>query len=110
VRIRFGEARSGFCIGAASQPGSDRSARECVLQWLAERTPRWVTSDQLTALGLGAQVGAGICYAVARSERLALLGVIAFIVLNWLGDSLDGTLARARQQQRLAMDSMSTTW
>ena len=73
---------------------------KCVLQWLAERTPRWITSDQLTALGLGAQVGAGICYAVARSERLALLGVIAFIVLNWLGDSLDGTLARARQQQR----------
>ncbi|MGD0733600.1 MAG: CDP-alcohol phosphatidyltransferase family protein [Terracidiphilus sp.] len=70
------------------------------LLWMAERAPRWVTPDQLTALGLGAQIGAGICYALARYDRLALLGVIAFIALNWLGDSMDGTLARVRRQQR----------
>lgn len=70
------------------------------LQWMAERAPRWVTSDQLTALGLGAQIGAGVCYALARYERLALLGVIVCIALNWLGDSMDGTLARVRGQQR----------
>jgi archaetidylinositol phosphate synthase len=70
------------------------------LQWLAERTPGWVTSDQLTALGLGAQIGAGVCYALARYERVALLGVIACIAMNWLGDSMDGTLARVRSQQR----------
>jgi archaetidylinositol phosphate synthase len=71
-----------------------------VLVWMAERAPRWVTSDRLTALGLAAQFGAGACYALARSHRLALVGVVACIVLNWLGDSLDGTLARVRQQQR----------
>jgi phosphatidylglycerophosphate synthase len=70
------------------------------LQWMAQRAPRWVTSDQLTALGLGAQIGAGVCYALARYERLALLGVIVCIALNWLGDSMDGTLARVRGQQR----------
>lgn len=70
------------------------------LLWMAERAPRWVTPDQLTALGLGAQIGAGICYALARYDRLALLGVIACIALNWLGDSMDGTLARVRRQQR----------
>jgi archaetidylinositol phosphate synthase len=71
-----------------------------VLVWMAERAPRWVTSDRLTVLGLAAQFGAGLCYALARSHRLALLGVVACIVLNWLGDSLDGTLARVRRQQR----------
>ena len=71
-----------------------------VLCWMAERAPRWVTSDQLTALGLVAQVGAGICYALARYERPALLGVVVCLALNWLGDSLDGTLARVRGQQR----------
>jgi len=70
------------------------------LQWMAERAPQWVSSDQLTALGLGAQVGAGVCYALARYERRAVLLVILCLALNWLGDSMDGTLARVRQQQR----------
>lgn len=70
------------------------------LLWMAERAPRWVTSDQLTALGLGAQIAAGACYALARYDRRALLLVIVCLVLNWLGDSLDGTLARARHQER----------
>jgi phosphatidylglycerophosphate synthase len=71
-----------------------------VLGWMAERAPAWVTSDQLTLLGLLAQFGGGVCYAVAGAHRLALLGVILCLGLNWLGDSLDGTLARVRQQQR----------
>ena len=70
------------------------------LQWMAQRAPVWLTSDQLTALGLAAQIGAGIFYALARYNRYALLLVIACIVLNWFGDSMDGTLARVRRQQR----------
>jgi archaetidylinositol phosphate synthase len=70
------------------------------LQWMAERAPRWFTSDQLTILGLAAQIGAGVCYALSRYNRYALLLVIVCIVLNWFGDSMDGTLARVRQQQR----------
>jgi archaetidylinositol phosphate synthase len=70
------------------------------LVWMAEHAPAWLTSDQLTVLGLSAQVGAGVCYAISRYNCYALLLVIACIALNWLGDSLDGTLARVRQQQR----------
>lgn len=70
------------------------------LQWMAERAPAWLTSDQLTVLGLSAQVGAGICYALSRYNRYALLLVIVCLALNWLGDSMDGTLARVRRQQR----------
>jgi len=71
-----------------------------VLQWMAERAPAWLTSDQLTGLGLAAQIGAGICYSLARFDHLALIGAIVCIGLNWLGDSLDGTLARVRGKQR----------
>ena len=75
-------------------------AEKSALIWLAERTPRWINSDQLTALGVAAQLFAGASYALARWNRYALLLVIVFLALNWLGDSLDGTLARVRNQQR----------
>lgn len=70
------------------------------LLWLAARTPQWIGPDHLTALGLAAQIGAGVCYSLAARNRYVLLGVIACLALNWLGDSLDGTLARVRQQLR----------
>jgi phosphatidylglycerophosphate synthase len=70
------------------------------LVWLAEHTPAAIGPDHLTILGLVSQVGAGVCYALAAWNRLALLGVIACLALNWLGDSLDGTLARVRRQLR----------
>jgi archaetidylinositol phosphate synthase len=70
------------------------------LQWMAERAPRWLSSDQLTLLGLIAQIAAGISYALTRFDRRALLLVIVCLALNWLGDSLDGTLARVRHHER----------
>ncbi|MGA2848847.1 MAG: CDP-alcohol phosphatidyltransferase family protein [Terracidiphilus sp.] len=76
------------------------SLEKRALQWMAQNAPHWVTSDQLTLLGLFAQIGAGACYALARYHRRALLLAILCLALNWLGDSMDGTLARVRQQQR----------
>jgi phosphatidylglycerophosphate synthase len=70
------------------------------LLWLAERTPAGINSDHLTALGFAGQLAAGVFYALSRWNRNYLLAVIACLVVNWLGDSLDGTLARVRQQQR----------
>ena len=75
-------------------------AEKAALIWLAERTPRWINSDHLTALGVVAQLLAGVSYALAHWNRYALLLAIFFLALNWLGDSLDGTLARVRNQQR----------
>ena len=56
------------------------------LTWMAERAPRWMTSDGLTLLGLLAQIGAGVFYALSRYNHAALEGVIVCIVLNWFGD------------------------
>jgi archaetidylinositol phosphate synthase len=76
-----------------------RIEKRCLL-WLAARLPLWVTSDQLTALSLLAMLGAGLSYWMARADRRGLLLVIVCLAVNWFGDSLDGTLARFRNQQR----------
>ena len=76
------------------------AAEKRTLVWLANRTPNWINSDHLTFVGFVAQCTAGVCYALARWNRCMLLLGIFFLALNWLGDSLDGTLARVRNCQR----------
>jgi len=71
-----------------------------VLIWLAERLPKWVTSDQLTLLGLLAMLMAGLSYWAAQWDERALVLVVVALGINWFGDSLDGTLARVRNRQR----------
>ena len=75
-------------------------AEKRLLEKLAERMPNWVNSDHLTLLGFAAMLLAGIAYWLANRNRLALLLVVVALVVNWLGDSLDGTLARVRNRQR----------
>jgi archaetidylinositol phosphate synthase len=98
--VAAGNGSMGFAPARRVNRSLTASMEKRILCWMAERAPRWVTSDQLTVLGLSAQIGAGVFYALSRYNRYALVVVIACLVLNWLGDSLDGTLARVRQQQR----------
>jgi archaetidylinositol phosphate synthase len=76
------------------------AAEKRALTWMAERMPAGVNSDHLTILGFGAQIATGVCYALAVHDRRMLLAAIVCLAVNWFGDSLDGTLARVRQQQR----------
>jgi len=71
-----------------------------LLIWLAQRMPRALNSDHLTALGLLGSALAGLGYALAGRDPVWLHFVNLSLVLNWFGDSLDGTLARVRNQQR----------
>jgi phosphatidylglycerophosphate synthase len=71
------------------------------LLWLAARMPAWVNSDHLTAIGFASTIGAGLAYWYARTNPVVgLSAVCLFLVTNWFGDSLDGTLARYRNCQR----------
>ena len=93
---------SGISFVPASRvhPALTANAEKRILVFLANHAPGWLTSDQLTLLGFAAQLGAGVFYALARFNHYSLLLVSLCLVLNWLGDSLDGTLARVRRQQR----------
>ena len=70
------------------------------LVWLAKRMPRWVNSDMLTAVGtLGALIVAiGLALSCLNVQWLWLSSF--GLLVNWFGDSLDGTLARVRDCQR----------
>ena len=71
-----------------------------VLVWLAERQPKWMTSDILTYLGtFGAVIIAAGYILSAWNINYLWLSSLGFII-NWYGDSLDGTLARVRKTQR----------
>jgi phosphatidylglycerophosphate synthase len=71
-----------------------------VLQWLVRRVPARVSSDDLTRLGLIGAALALAAFLLSRVSEYFLLFACLGIAINWLGDSLDGTLARFRQRPR----------
>jgi len=71
-----------------------------VLFWLAARMPRSITSDHMSLLGFLAALLIGVSYLLAKNEPVFLWVAVAGFLLNWFGDSLDGTLARHRKLER----------
>lgn len=71
-----------------------------VLVWLAERQPRWATSDMLTLVGVVGAFLTGLGFYLTHYNINWLWLSSAGLVVNWYGDSLDGTLARVRNCQR----------
>jgi len=71
-----------------------------VLQWIALRLPAWVKPDHLTALGVVAAIGIAAAYVLSNGNEAWLWAASALLVIHWLGDSLDGTLARVRKTER----------
>jgi archaetidylinositol phosphate synthase len=71
-----------------------------VLEWIARRLPRPVKPDHLTALGVLASIGIAAAYVLSNGDEAWLWAASGLLVLHWLGDSLDGTLARVRKTER----------
>jgi archaetidylinositol phosphate synthase len=70
------------------------------LDWMAAHAPAWVTPDRCTAVGVLAALGIMTSYALSGVNRNFLWLASAGFVINWMGDSLDGTLARYRRIER----------
>jgi phosphatidylglycerophosphate synthase len=74
----------------------ERRLLRAIAGWL----PRWVTSNHLTLLGVLGAASAGIAYALSNLNPIWLAVASGSLVVNWFGDSLDGTLARVRRAER----------
>ena len=71
-----------------------------VLEWIARRLPGRVMPDHLTLLGVLAAIGIAAAYALSNRDPVWLWAASGLLVVHWLGDSLDGTLARVRRSER----------
>lgn len=71
-----------------------------LLTGMARRLPSWIHSDHLTVLGVIAAFGVGVSYALSVRDPAWLWLASAMFVVNWFGDSLDGTVARVRHLER----------
>ena len=91
---------TGFVVPLRVHRALTANVEKRALVWMAERMPASINSDHLTGLGFLAQLFAGASYALAARDPVALVLASFFLTLNWAGDSLDGTLARVRHQQR----------
>ncbi len=74
------------------------------LAFFARNMPKWVNSDMLTVLGLLGSVLAAVAYALVglgevKGNPWLFVASLGFVI-NWFGDSLDGTLARYRNMSR----------
>lgn len=92
--------RTEFQNAVRVQQAITASVEKKALLWMARLVPESISPDHLTALGFAAQFLAGASYGLARWNKYALWLATFFIALNWLGDSLDGTLARYRERLR----------
>ena len=71
-----------------------------VLTAIVARMPSWMLPDHLTALVIVGNAIAAVGIMASDWDRRWLFLAIAGLLLNWLGDSTDGTLARQRRIER----------
>lgn len=70
------------------------------LKWLAAHMPSWVSVDMCTIIGVVGTVVIAGSYMLSSWDRNFLWLASLGFVINWFGDSLDGTLARYRHIER----------
>ena len=71
-----------------------------VLVKMANHLPSWVTSDMLTLTGVFGALLTGTGFVLTYFSYQWLWLSSFGLIVNWFGDSLDGTLARVRNTQR----------
>jgi archaetidylinositol phosphate synthase len=94
-------AEAGKAVEATREPGFLLASPERrLLRWIGARLPRWVLPDDLTAIAIVASLGVCAAYQLSNQGSPWLWMASALLVVQWFGDSMDGTLARVRGIER----------
>ena len=84
----------------AINTGLTAHAEEKAKEWICPRIPQWVNSDMLTVLGFLSSFIIAAGFVLGFANRWYLILVVVGLILNWFGDSFDGSLARYRHKTR----------
>ena len=84
----------------AINTGLTAHAEEKAKEWICPRIPQWVNSDMLTVLGFLSSFIIAAGFILGFANRWYLILVVVGLILNWFGDSFDGSLARYRHKTR----------
>jgi archaetidylinositol phosphate synthase len=99
--LGMAERAAGQAVEATREPGFRLAVPERrLLRWMAARVPRWILPDDLMALGVLASLGVCAAYQLSNQGTAWLWVASALLVVQWFGDSIDGTLARVRGIER----------
>jgi archaetidylinositol phosphate synthase len=71
-----------------------------LLNWFCPRIPLWLTPDRLTMIGFLGSLLCSVAYVLSNQSSAWLWLVIPGYLINWFGDSLDGSIARYRKIER----------
>jgi len=80
--------------------GLSSAGERAILSFLVPKVPRGLTPDRLTGTAFAAMLVGGGLFALSGAHPLLLHAVNACLFVNWLGDSLDGAVAKHRHRAR----------
>ena len=69
-------------------------------EYICPRIPKWMGPDHLTAIGLIGTIMTAVGFVLGFFNNLYLILVVAGLIVNWFGDSFDGSIARYRKKTR----------
>jgi len=84
----------------AINTGITAKIEERAKEWICPRLPMWVTPDLLTGIGVIGYILTAIGFIFGFMNRYYLILVVLGLIINWFGDSFDGSIARYRKKTR----------
>jgi phosphatidylglycerophosphate synthase len=75
-------------------------AEEKAKAWICPRIPEWINPDHLTVLGYIGMIITGLGFVFGFMNKWFILLIPFGLLVNWFGDSFDGSIARYRKKTR----------
>jgi len=94
--VKYSRGKEQQAINTAITGKAEEKAKE----WICPRIPQWINSDHLTVLGYIGMVITSLGFVFGFVNRWFILLIPFGLLVNWFGDSFDGSIARYRKKGR----------
>ncbi len=94
--VRYSRGKEQQAINTAITGKAEEKAKE----WICPRIPEWINPDHLTVLGYIGMIITGLGFVFGFMNKWFILLIPFGLLVNWFGDSFDGSIARYRKKTR----------